>query len=129
MTFSGAGQAAAFETFIQQDDYLNDNRGKYAERYGALSPWRSKFDVKIMQDYKLKNKQKIQFSMDILNVGNMLNSNWGVVQQPRSVQPLGVSVTGGVPTYTFDGTVAETFAYDTSLLSKWQMQFGLRYIF
>jgi len=129
MSFSAAGQAAAFETFIQQDDYLNENRGGYAERYGALSPWRSKFDVKIMQDFKFKNKQKVQFSIDILNVGNMLNSNWGVVQQPRSVQPLGVSVTGGVPTYTFDGTVTETFAYDTSLLSKWQMQFGLRFIF
>jgi len=59
----------------------------------------------------------------------MLNSNWGVVQQPKSVQPIGVNVVAGVPTYTFDGTVTETFVYDTSLLSRWQMQFGLRFIF
>ncbi len=129
MSFSGAGQAAAFESFIQQDDYLSENRGKYAERYGALSPWRSKFDIKLMQDYEINGSQKIQLSIDILNAGNMLNSNWGVVEQPKSVQPIGVNVVAGVPTYTFDGTITETFVYDTSLLSRWQMQFGLRFIF
>jgi len=84
-----------------------------------------------MQDYKLSNDNKIQFSIDILNAGNMLNSKWGVVQAPKNVSPISVSVdNAGVPTYTtFDGTVTETFAYDTSLLSRWQMQFGLRYIF
>jgi hypothetical protein len=45
------------------------------------------------------------------------------------VQPIGVSVdpTTKVPTYTFNGT-AKTFNYDASLLSRWQAQFGLRYI-
>ena len=50
MTFSGDGQAEAFEAFIQQDDYLSDRRGQYAERYGALAPWRGSCDIKILQD-------------------------------------------------------------------------------
>jgi len=131
MNFSGAGQGADWNEYIKQDDYLSANRGGYAERYGALSPWRSKFDVKLMQDYKVSDKNKIQFSIDILNAGNMINSDWGVVQAPRSISPIGVTVdpVSSIPTYTFDGTVTETFAYDTSLLSRWQMQFGLRYIF
>lgn len=45
MTFSGPGQAALYNDFIKQDDYLSEHRGSYAERYGALSPWRSKWDV------------------------------------------------------------------------------------
>ncbi len=135
MQFSGAGQAGAFESYIQQDDYLSDNRGNYAERYGALAPWRGRWDVKILQDYNFKvsgdKTHTIQLSFDILNFGNLLNSDWGVIQQPNSLNPLAVSVDPdtNVPTYTFNPELTETFGYDASLLSRWQGQFGVRYIF
>jgi hypothetical protein len=136
MIFSGAGQGAAFDNFIKQDDYLNGRRGQYAERYGALSPWRGKWDLKLMQDYNFKissaseKKNTIQFSVDVLNIGNLLNSDWGLIQQPISVQPIGVSVNAAnIPTYTFNGTQTKTFSYDASLASRWQAQFGIRYIF
>nr|WP_315178695.1 carboxypeptidase regulatory-like domain-containing protein [uncultured Flavobacterium sp.] len=137
MAFSGAGQGAAFDAFINQDDYLNERRGQYAERYGALSPWRGKWDLKVMQDYNFKvssastKTNTIQFSIDVLNLGNLINSDWGLVQVPTSVQPIGVSVdqTTKIPTYTFNGTQTKTFNYDASLLSRWQAQFGVRYIF
>jgi len=133
MNFSGAGQAAAFEAFISQDDYLSDNRGSYAERYGALSPWRGRWDIKVLQDINFKVGGKthtLQLSADVLNFGNLLNSDWGVVEVPNSIQPLGVSVdANNNPTYTFDGNLTETFSADVSLLSRWQAQFGVRYIF
>ncbi|PWB22477.1 carboxypeptidase regulatory-like domain-containing protein [Flavobacterium sp. HTF] len=135
MTFSGAGQGEAFDKFIEQDKYLRDRRGEYAERYGAISPWRGKWDFKFLQDYNFRvssaseKKNTIQFSVDILNVGNLLNSDWGVVQVPTSVQPIGVAVAGTTPTYTFTNTQTKTFNYDASLVSRWQMQFGIRYIF
>jgi len=134
MLFSGEGQAQAFENFIQQDDYLSGRRGQYAERYGALAPWRSRVDLKLLQDYNIKcangKTKTIQFSIDILNVGNLISSDWGLVQQPTSIQPLGVTVDDtNTPTYTFNPDLQETFGFDSSLLSRWQMQFGLRYIF
>jgi len=130
MQFSGAGQAEAFEAFISQDDYLSDRRGQYAERYGALAPWRGKWDVKLIQELKVSETNSLQFSVDILNFGNMLNSDWGLVQQPDAVQPIGVTVDGtGTPTYTFNPDLKSTYVYDSSLLSIWQLQFGLRYIF
>ncbi|MBE0392306.1 carboxypeptidase regulatory-like domain-containing protein [Flavobacterium sp. PL002] len=138
MNFSGGpSQGAAFDKFINQDDYLSGRRGQYAERYGALSPWRGKWDMKLIQDYNFKPSSSskttntIQFSVDILNVGNLINSDWGLVQVPTSVQPIGVSVdqTTKIPTYTFNGTQTKTFNYDASLLSRWQAQFGIRYIF
>ena len=134
MTFSGPGQGAALEAFIAQDDYLNGRRGQYAERYGALAPWRGRWDLKFLQDYNIKVSDEktntIQFSIDILNVGNLINSDWGLVQQPNTVQPIGVTVDGsGNPTYTFNPDLEKTFGYDSSLLSRWQMQFGLRYSF
>lgn len=134
MTFSGAGQGAALDAFISQDDYLSDRRGQYAERYGALAPWRSRVDLKFLQDYNFNvgngKKNTIQFSIDILNFGNLLSSEWGLVQQPNNIQPIGVTVDGsGNPTYTFNPDQTKTFGYDSSLASRWQMQFGLRYIF
>ena len=130
MQFSGAGQAAAFEQFIQQDDYLSGRRGNYAERYGALAPWRGKWDVKFIQELKLSDNNSLQFTIDILNFGNLISSDWGLVQQPDAVQPIGVTVDGtGTPTYTFSEDLQNTFVYDATLLSRWQAQFGLRYSF
>jgi len=133
MNFTTQEQAQAFESYIQQDDYLSDNRGSYAERYGALSPWRSRWDLKILQDFNFKigeKTQTIQLSADILNVGNLLNSEWGVVEVPNNIQPIGVTVDeNNTPTYTFDGNLNETFSADVSLLSRWQAQIGIRYIF
>jgi hypothetical protein len=134
MNFSGIGQAAAFDAYISQDDYLSGRRGQYAERYGALSPWRGRWDMKFLQDYHVKvadgKTNTVQFSIDFLNIGNFISSEWGLVQQPNAVQPIGVNVgADGVPTYTYNSDLQNTFGYDASLLSRWQMQFGLRYIF
>jgi len=135
MQFTGTGQAAAFESYIQQDEYLNGRRGQYVERYGALAPWRGRWDLKVLQDFNFNvangKENTIQISLDVLNVENLINSDWGGVQQPRNVQPLGVSVDANtqVPTYTFDDTLTNTFAFDSSLMSRWQAQIGLRYIF
>jgi hypothetical protein len=135
MQFTEAGQGASFESYIQQDAYLSGRRGDYVERYGALAPWRGRWDVKILQDFNFnisKNeKNTLQISVDILNIGNLINSDWGLVQQARNLQPLGVTVdpTNLVPTYTFDKDLKETFATDAGLQSRWQAQLGLRYIF
>ena len=134
MQFSGDGQAQAYENFIQQDDYLSDNRGSYFDRYGALAPWRGRWDIKLLQDFNFnvaENKtHTIQFSADILNFGNLLNSNWGVIRQPNNLNPVSVNVDeNNRPTYTFNPKLTETFGFDASLLSRWQVQFGLRYIF
>ena len=149
MQFSDPAHAAAFESYIQQDDYLSERRGQYVERYGALAPWRGKWDLKILQDFNFnvseEKQNTIQLSLDILNVGNLINSDWGVVQQPNNLQPLGIKFPdvdpantnpanyvpdySQAPTYSFTPNSTKTFGFDSSLLSRWQMQIGLRYIF
>jgi hypothetical protein len=127
-----AEQRTAFKFYIAQDDYLSRRRGEYTKKYDALSPWYSRWDVRIAQEFVLKNKQSIQISMDILNFGNLINSSWGVRQfasQTGLNQQLAVSVDKGVPTYEFDVTPRKTFVNDFSLASRWQMQLGLRYTF
>ncbi len=136
MAFAGANAAAqrtAFKAFIAQDDYLAENRGKVAEKYGMLSPWWNSWDVRVLQDYNFKIGERtntVQFSLDLLNAGNLLSSNWGVRQLPTNTQPIGVSVDAtGNPTYSFDPSLNKSLTNDFSLLSRWQVQFGMRYIF
>ena len=93
-------------------------------------------------NYKFANNNKIQFSVDVLNVGNLISSDWGVVRQPNNISPVSVSFPDAnpapdvyeadrtqEPTYTFDPNQTKTNGFDSSLLSRWQAQFGLRYIF
>ncbi len=134
MTFSGSpeeqeAQRRAFSEYIAQDEYLSAHRGEYAEKYAILSPWYSTWDMRILQNFKLASTN-LQLSMDILNVGNLINSNWGVRRYPTNTQPVGVSVDGsGNPTYSFDPAQKSTFTDDFSLLSRWQIQFGVRLSF
>ncbi len=137
MSFAGTdaeqtAQRNAFNAYIEQDDYLSENRGSYMEKYGILSPWFSTWDFRILQDLNFGedgDKNTVQLSLDILNIGNLISSDWGVRQLPVNTQPVGVSVVDGVPTYGFDTTLTNTFTDDFSLLSRWQAQIGLRYIF
>ena len=146
MTFSGNAQStpeqmrAAYKAFIEQDEYLKGRRGQYAEKYAILNPWYSTWDVRILQDFNMSIGEKqstAQISLDILNIGNLISSGWGVRQFPGNTQPVGVFVdrdpaTGiptGEPVYSFDPSLTKTFSDDFGLLSRWQMQLGLRFIF
>jgi hypothetical protein len=135
MNFSGTNvdaQRAAFKSYIAQDDYLSENRGQFAEKYASLAPWYNHWDLRILQDLNIKTKNKLQLSLDILNVGNLFNSAWGVRQLASYTglaQPVAVSVTGTEPVYTFDLSQKNTYFDDFNIASRWQMQVGLRYIF
>jgi hypothetical protein len=133
---SSAAQQAALKAFIGQDKYLSDHRGQYTEKNGGETPWFSQFDVRILQDLKFKtskNKtQTVQLSLDIINFGNLINSDWGVRKYASTAsyyQPLTVHYNGNNPTYVFDPSLKNTFISSPELISRWQMQFGLRYIF
>jgi len=133
---SPAAQQAAFKTFIAQDKYLSSRRGQYTEKNGGQTPWFSQLDMRILQDLRFKSGknsyQTIQFSFDIVNLGNLINSNWGVRKYASTAsyyQPLTVNYNNNKPAYIFDPSIKSTFISSPELPSRWQMQFGLRYIF
>jgi hypothetical protein len=83
-TFTAAEQAAAFETYIQQDAYLREHRGEYAKRGAVFLPLFNRADVSVMQDLFTNvggRRHSAQIRLDILNFGNLLNSDWGVGQR------------------------------------------------
>jgi hypothetical protein len=131
-TQSPATQRQTLKNFIAQDEYLNGRRGLYTEKYAGVTPWYSQFDLRILQDFILKNKQTLQFSIDFVNLGNLLSSKWGVRKYATTAgyyQPLSVSYNNNDPVYQFDPSLYSTFVSSPDLQSRWQMQLGLRYIF
>lgn len=134
-TITPAQQWTAFNAFIEQDDYLKANRGKIAERNGGINPWFANVDLKLLQDFIVPlggQSHTFQLSVDILNVLNLLNSDWGIrqVASPLATSPLqfkGFDAQGR-PTFNFDPTITKTFIDDPGLDSRWQMQIGLRYL-
>ena len=136
---SASEQAAALDNYINQDDYLSENRGSIAERNAALRPWLHRFDLRLTQDVALTNdnKNKIQFSLDFLNFGNLLNSDWGVPEFANQTNLLNYRGRNaqGEPVYrmnTVSGTSelpTETFRNTNSIGDTWRLQLGVRYTF
>ncbi len=84
ITYTADQQATAFEAYIQQDKYLSAQRGEYAKRGAIFYPMVNRMDLSITQDVftNLGGKRNSgQFRIDIANVGNLLNSDWGVSQR------------------------------------------------
>lgn len=118
------------DAFIEQDEYLSGRRGRIAERMGALAPWFANLDLRVLQDVALAG-QTLQISMDVLNVGNLLNSSWGVrkIADPSATSPLRLVEfdAAGEPVLDFVGP-AKTFIPDPGIFSRWRIQLGARAI-
>ena len=134
--------------YINQDPYLSKNRGKVAERNGLVMPFFKRLDLNITEELFLKtgkseNKHTLRLTFDIINVGNFLNSNWGIAKTYNTnnilrfegLAPAGTA-NAGKPRYSFPYLDAanlipltSTFKDYTGLLSRWQGQVGIRYLF
>jgi hypothetical protein len=142
---TAAQQWQQLSAFINQDKYLRTHEGEFAQRNGVIMPYFKRFDFKVTQDFYImagKTKNTLEFSLDIINVGNLLNHNWGVYQNTYtginsgSVSLLkyeGIDAATKRPEYNFPlyngAAPTRSFINDSSQLSRFQCQFGVRYIF
>ena len=142
-TYTVAQQQQAFENYITNDPYLNSRRGQYAERNAVSIPMLHRFDLSVTQDISFKVAKKLQtfqVRADILNVGNLINDDWGVSQRATLPRLLTYRSTNaaGEPVYRLgtqtnvDGTVElvkDRFTKNSSQFEVWQAQLTLRYSF
>jgi hypothetical protein len=137
-----AEQMTQLNAFIEQDKYLRDHRGEIAERFGALNPWYNNVDFRVLQDFAVPSggtRHAFQLTIDVLNVGNLINSDWGVrkVASAAATSPLRLATdANGAPLFTPAGAPrlnfvgpSTTFIDDPGLFSRWRAQIGLRYFF
>jgi hypothetical protein len=137
-TFTVAQQEAAWEAYIEQDEYLSQHRGEYAQRGAAFMPMVWRADLSIAQDLftnvagKLNN---LQVRLDILNFTNLVNSKWGTGQRFVSNSPLtNPSINGdGELQYRLrqinGQLMSSTFEKTAGIADVYRIQLGLRYTF
>lgn len=143
IAYTAQQQSDMFFAYIAQDKYLSKHMGEYAERNGASIPWRNRVDFKLLQDIftNIGNKRNtLQFSLDVVNFGNLLNNEWGRIRTvnastilvPQNANSL---IPGGTVKPTFwlkddrGNLVSETFRDVLSVSATYGMKLGLRYIF
>lgn len=139
--YSAQQQSDAFWAFVESDKYLRKHKGQYMEKYGALLPWSHSLDVRVLQDYSFNaggKKHTLQFSVDLINALNLINSEWGYRYQYTlgTFQDMGLlgkatTFTNASPVFTLNPDTLPKTGYQPNYTttSTWGIQLGLRYIF
>jgi hypothetical protein len=150
-TRSAAQIWTQLNNFINQDPYLSQHRGQFAQRNGAILPTYKRIDLHFAQDFFVqagKTKNTIEVTFDVINFTNLLNRNWGNQQISYSgFNNGGTTVLRYMGTQkNADGSTQATYSFpyldannqipvtssyktDVSQFSRFQAQIGVRYIF
>ncbi len=135
ITVSATEQWERLDAFIEKDPYLRKRRGRTAERNGARTPWNHELDMKLEYALTLKQGKRISLSLDMLNVFNFINKDWGRLVFVPNVVNSSFSllnfrgINNNEPQFQFN-IPEETTPYVTDLFnSRWRAQVGVTYQF
>ena len=113
---------------------LSKYLGSVVPRNTETSPWVNTFDLKFTQVIPVYRSVTTEVYANLLNVGNLLNRRWGLVNEiPFSYKRAVAATTYDAAThqyvYTFTPTTLNllpTTADGTSSTSRWQISVGMR---
>lgn len=144
--------AASLATFKGVVNYFGLPQGKVTPRGFGMNPTVNRIDFQFAQEFPSPIKgHELLFTMDIANLGNLLNHNWGVVREyggltsragtslvnVQCADSSGAAAAAGSPTcaayrYSYTGTANPGTAAVTTVdtqASQWTIEFGLKYKF
>lgn len=132
-------QQDAFWNFVCSDSYLSRHKGSYAQANRALIPWLNRIDLRLAENIRIGNTpNRLQLSVDIMNVGNLICDRWGVQQTPsacnngRILNYQGTDKSGN-PLFTLyagpDGLLKKACEPLQNTSNCWYLQFSVRYTF
>ena len=139
--FVSPDDAQRFLDFVHVDKYLSKNQGKYAEAYSVYSPWTHRVDFSYKHDFKIKagnSTNTLQLNVDIKNILNLFNSNWGVSKYMNPALGEGriLKYEGydkdGYATFSTPSAVngnAQIWNNSVSLGQCWYASVGIKYMF
>jgi hypothetical protein len=152
-TISGAAQEAAFFEWLARHPELKSYAGGYAPANAFKAGWTNSFDVRFSQELPgFMKGHKSEVILDIMNVGNLINDDWGQIVDAGFNSNLAVanfagicnagSITSGICPAGSEGKYVYHFTGAQNLqtqetngdgvntgVSRWQAQLTFRYQF
>lgn len=119
-------------------DYINKYSGKTAERNGGINGFYGVWDLRANKRFRTYKTQAIEVSVDIFNVANLLNKEWGRNEAlgNQSLYALGIPATSTTPAVPGFDKANQRFVYRVNTAgvvtpsgNPFQFQIGLRYSF
>ncbi|MDX1481187.1 MAG: TonB-dependent receptor [Woeseiaceae bacterium] len=131
---------ADLNEFIDSDSCLKGKRGQIVGRNACTTDFTNVISLRLSQEIPLWSDKKLELILDIENLGNLLNDNWGRVESypaPSNVALANVSISGDGSQYIYspistDQVSPDTIAPDPAIArlpSVYRIQFGARFRF
>jgi hypothetical protein len=109
-------------------DYIRANLGRRAERNAIRSEFSGQVDMRVTRAFQTWQGQRLELALDVFNVANLLNEDWGGRYSFGNRNLL--NVTGFDPeTEQFQYSVNQNVGVVQPSGSVWQIQLGARYAF
>lgn len=148
VTYSDPRAAAAFDAYINANPELASFRGRIFERNAARAPSFHQIDLKVSQEIPgIAGWGRGKLFFNVYNFGNLLNDDWGVIEEVGFPGNARIANFGGVnaqgqyvyvlPGCTGQGGSTSTCAYNPTIFttrdnaaeSRWALQVGVSYDF
>jgi len=143
--FTTPAVEAAFNDFVS-DNGLGKYRGQILPRNSETSDWVTRIDLRLSQEIPafFPNGAKLEGFLDIRNLANLINNDWGVQEQVEFAYmaspvtaaiepcPAGTCTATGGYRYVYSGVSAipmDTANSTAQRRSSWAMKVGLKYKF
>jgi hypothetical protein len=139
--WASQADADAWFAFAAQDPYLKKHPGEFMLRNSGYLPWNDRLDMRFMQEFKLRTgdqQNRLQFTVDVINFMNLLNSSWGINQELVTSTPLLLNTpkvdpaTGKLSVSMRkigSDYVSKSFQDPGTVAATWGIQLGLKYLF
>ncbi len=131
--YTAEQQRANLKQWLATTDYVKDHRGEYFERYGANLPFESHFDFHFGQKFGIRTGKYVhalELTLDIMNVANLLNKDWGrTFSSGYNSEIISPITYKGDGVFQFANSSDMPLKYPSSYYSRWRGQVGLKYTF
>ncbi|MFZ4070418.1 MAG: carboxypeptidase regulatory-like domain-containing protein [Caulobacterales bacterium] len=134
--FANVATATALQDFVNSSG-LAEWQGQVAPRNGFRSENVTKFDLRLSQELPafVPSGAKVRAYMDVENVGNLINTKWGQIEQiefPQVARLVDTAFDAANNRYVYSAFAPAqpgTSNADAANRSVWQIKFGLAYSF